>query len=169
MAGEPAQIRAGTTLAFTKSIFGTDSADWSLTYTLANASGVYSFAGTADGLGGWTVSVPPATTTGWSAGSYVWVAQISDGTDTFDADTGEIEVLPVLGAAGDFRSAAQIGLDAIEAVLANRATKDQEEMSIAGRSLRRSSIDDLLKLRNHYKALVRKEQGRSMSWGVRLP
>ena len=55
------------------------------------------------------------------------------------------------------RSHAKIVLDAIEAVIENRANIDQSSMSIAGRSLSRMSIDDLLTFRARYKAEYLKE------------
>ena len=52
----------------------------------------------------------------------------------------------------DVRSHAKKVLDAIEAVLENRASQDQMSYSIAGRSLSRMSIDDLMTFRNRYRA-----------------
>ena len=57
-------------------------------------------------------------------------------------------------AAFDDRTHARTVLDAIEAVIESRATKDQERYSIAGRELWRTPIPTLLKLRQHYKAEV---------------
>ena len=57
----------------------------------------------------------------------------------------------------DLRSHAKKVLDAIEAVIENRATVDQSSFSIAGRSLSRMSIDELLTLKNRYKAEYLKE------------
>ena len=54
-------------------------------------------------------------------------------------------------------SHAKIVLDAIEAVIENRATMDQSSMSIAGRSLSRLSIDELLTFRARYRAEYLKE------------
>ena len=48
-------------------------------------------------------------------------------------------------------------LDGIEAVLENRASQDQMSYSIAGRSLSRMSIDDLLTFRARYRAEYLKE------------
>ena len=42
-------------------------------------------------------------------------------------------------------------LDNIEAVLENRASIDQSSFSIAGRSLSRMSVDELLTFRDRYK------------------
>mgnify|MGYP004192860319 CR=1 FL=1 len=49
------------------------------------------------------------------------------------------------------RSYAKTILDAIEAVISNRATMDQQSMSIAGRSLSRMSVDELMTFRNQFK------------------
>ena len=43
-------------------------------------------------------------------------------------------------------------IDAIEAVIERRATKDQKSYSIDGRSLERTPIDELLLLRDRYRA-----------------
>ena len=48
-------------------------------------------------------------------------------------------------------------VDAVEAVLENRASMDQQSMSIAGRSLSRMSITDLMTFRDRYKAEYLKE------------
>ena len=48
-------------------------------------------------------------------------------------------------------------MDNIEAVLENRATQDQMSYSIAGRSLSRMSVDDLLTFRDRYKTEYNEE------------
>ena len=55
----------------------------------------------------------------------------------------------------DARTHARIVLDAIEAVIENRASKDQERYMIAGRELWRTPIPMLLKLRQTYRAEVK--------------
>ena len=55
------------------------------------------------------------------------------------------------------RSFAKQMLDAIEAVALNRASMDQSSMSIAGRSLSRMSIDELMSFRDRFKAEYLKE------------
>jgi len=49
-------------------------------------------------------------------------------------------------------------LDAIEAVIENRATLDQESYQIGGRSLKRMPIADLMRLRQLYRAEVAGEE-----------
>lgn len=58
----------------------------------------------------------------------------------------------------DLRTHAEITLDNIEAVIQGKATKDQFSYSIAGRALSRYSWRELLALREHYRAEVRREQ-----------
>jgi hypothetical protein len=48
-------------------------------------------------------------------------------------------------------------LDAIQATIEGRASQDQMSYSIAGRSLSRMSIDDLLTFRNRYRAEYNEE------------
>ena len=68
--------------------------------------------------------------------------------------SGKIEVLEDLSAISgvhDGRTHAKKVLDAIMAVLENRATKDQESYSIAGRTLSRTPLADLQTLRDRYR------------------
>jgi len=74
-------------------------------------------------------------------------------------DSGTFEVVANRDAATtDPRSHVKITLDAIEAVIESRATKDQESYSINGRSLSRTPLKDLLMFRDKYKAEYLKEQ-----------
>ena len=68
-------------------------------------------------------------------------------------DTGRSTVVKNLANTNaDLRSHAKKVLDNIEAVLENRASIDQSSFSIAGRSLSRMSIDELLSFRDRYHA-----------------
>ena len=58
----------------------------------------------------------------------------------------------------DVQSHARKVLSAIEAVIEGRASQDQMSYSIAGRSLSRMPIDDLLTLRDRYRAEWNKEK-----------
>lgn len=71
-------------------------------------------------------------------------------------DNGLLRVKPSL-LNGDTRTHAQKTLAAIEAVIENRATKDQQSYTIAGRSLERMSVADLLEFRNQYRREVNSE------------
>jgi len=100
--------------------------------------------------------VAKATTATYAAGLYTWQAFADNGTERYLLDSGTLKVLPdyaagTITAALDDRTHARKVLTAIEAILENRATKDQEEYTIAGRSLKRTPIPDLIVLRDTYR------------------
>ncbi len=156
---EPTSVIAGDTVKWTKSLPDYPASDgWSLAYTFINAAGKFPVAASADG-DDYAVSVPPATTTGWIAGDYDWRAQVSKAGEVFTVATGRTTVKPSFGAATlDGRSTARKMLDAVEAVLENRASSEVAEYQINGRQLKYTSIPDLLKLRDRLRADVRREE-----------
>lgn len=100
-----------------------------------------------------------ANTTSLAAGQYGFAVNAIKGAEVYTLDgtywSGEVTLLPnpAAGAQGaDSRGHVEKVLAAIEAVIEGRATSDQEEMSIAGRSLKRIPFADLLVIRNKYRA-----------------
>jgi len=158
---EPAEIIAGDTLKWKREDLSADypASSWTLTYELRGPQQI-TITATADG-DDFSVSVGTSTTAGWTAGDYWWAAYVSDGTDRYRVDGGTLTIKPDLattGAVYDGRSHAKKVLDAIEAVIEGRASKDQMSYTIAGRSLARTPIADLLRLRDSYKAEYKAEQ-----------
>tara|TARA_Y100001938_G_C8090046_1_gene434462 strand:- start:2790 stop:3377 length:588 start_codon:yes stop_codon:yes gene_type:complete len=101
------------------------------------------------------IEIASAVTANLVAGDYQWAAFIIRSSDSQRVviDQGRTEILPNLqNTTADLRSHAKKVLDAIEAVLENRASQDQMSYSIAGRSLSRMSIDDLMTFRNRYRS-----------------
>lgn len=159
---EPSALRSGDTWKWTKSLADYPaSAGWTLKYRFKNAAGGFEIVASASG-DDHAVSVAAATTSGYATGSYSWMAWVEGGSsEKYTVDTGVLTVNADYRAGTnsaatplDDRTHARIVLDAIEAVIQNRATRDQESYEIAGRSLKRTPIADLLKLRQHYKAEV---------------
>ena len=106
------------------------------------------------------IEVPTTTTENYSIGDYIWGAYITktSNSERIQIDEGKTTLLPNLADTNaDLRSHAKIVLDAIEAVIQGRATIDQSSMSIAGRSLSRLTIDELMTFRDRYKAEYLKE------------
>lgn len=101
-----------------------------------------------------------ATTSNWTAGEYTWASYVVNGATRYSVASGTVTVLPdpATATAYDGRSAARIALDAVEAVIGNRATLDQEQYSIAGRSLQRTPMADLLRLRSALRIDVAREE-----------
>lgn len=156
-------ITAGDTLAFTTSVPDYPATDgWTLKYRLApraagTAIDIVASASGAD----YVVQVAASTTVNWATGFYTWTAFVESGAERYTVDRGQLEIRPAsstLAAGTDGRTHARTVLDAIEAVIENRATVDQESYAINGRSLKRMPISDLLKLRQIYRAEVAGEE-----------
>ena len=95
-------------------------------------------------------------------GCYYWQLFAERGTIKTLLESGALDVSPNLlseEAGFDGRTDAEKGLDAVDACLAGKASKDQLSYSIKDRTLTRYSVDELLKLRAHFVRLVRKERG----------
>lgn len=175
---EPQQLRAGMTWVWTKSIPDYPAQTWTLTYwfkQLAASGAKFSIVASASGADH-SVAVAAATTASYTAGEYSWAAVASSGDEAYEVDKGTLTILPRYNAdaALDDRSHARKVLAAIEAVIEGRASKDQEEYTIANRSLKRTPIADLMSLRDKYRAEVYAEEqadlarngqgGRQVQW-----
>lgn len=159
----PGELRAGDTWKWTVTLADYPaSAGWSVTWRFRNAAGGFEATAAASG-DDHAVTLAAATTAAFAAGTYAWAAQAAKAGEKYTVDTGTLLVNPdvfagTASAAYDARSHARIVLDAVEAVLENRATLDQESYEIAGRALKRTPLQDLLKLRQHYLAAVQSEE-----------
>lgn len=161
---------AGDTLDFTDSVPQYPATDgWTLKYRLVPrfatpTQAPITLTAAASGAD-YRVTAAPATTAAWVAGFYSWFRWVekTGARQTLDpAEGGQLEVRadPSTAAQGyDARTQDQTALDAIDAVLANRATTDQKSYSIAGRALERMTVDELLALRRYYAARVQKTKG----------
>jgi len=120
---------------------------------------------TADDGVTYDVQESPAVTATWKAGDYTWARYVSkSGIRHALTESGQVTFKPdpaQMVQGDESRTHAKKVLDAIEAVIENRASLDQENYTIAGRSLSRTPIAELEKLRAHYKAEVDAE------WRVR--
>jgi hypothetical protein len=122
---------------------------------------------TADSAG--KFFVPGATTSNWVAGTYAYSLRAHDGDGIDEIERSQLAVLPdflLTPAGADVRSQAEIGLAAIEAVLAKRATQDQQRYVINNRELWRTTIAELLKLRQFYVNMVTRERQRRKGCGT---
>ena len=137
---------------------------YSLSYEFhedSGGGGSHKFTATAtETSSAYIVEIASATTANYSAGDYKYYAFITRTSDSerITVDEGLTTVTLNFGTTNaDVRTHAKKVLDAIEAVIENRASMDQQSMSIAGRSLSRMSIDDLMTFRDRYKAEYLKE------------
>lgn len=155
---EPAQLIAGDSAKWLKSLPDYLPLDgWLLTYTLVNATSKISFSASAQD-DAHLVNVAPAASTGWAAGIYAWRASVSNADETHTIASGTITVAPAFGVDTlDARSFARKALANVEAYLENPQNLTSASYSIAGRTLSRHAIPELLKLRDRFKFEVLQE------------
>lgn len=152
---EPVELRAGLTWEWQRTDLSSyPSPTWTLTYYFKTATGQFSVVATADGAGGFSAEVSAVASAGYAAGRYTWVAIVSAGASKYQVDSGTSVVLPDFANASpvDSRSHARKALEMIEAYLEDRNNIAARGYSIAGRSLDRYGIPELLALRDKYKA-----------------
>lgn len=163
MRAMPPRFAIGAVLEFTTALASYPaSAGWVLSHRLVlkEGAGAYIITSTASGDQHLT-SVPAATTAAWAPGAYTWASWVTLGADVRDIATGEITLLPNPRTATgslDLRSDAQQALDAVRAMLRGIASAGQRSYTIAGRSLERYSIAELIQLETKLARDVQREQ-----------
>lgn len=160
---EPNELQLGDFWAWKRTDLSTDypTASYSLSYefNLVDGSTAANFTLTATESNDEYI-IETSNTTSYTSGEYNWVAYITRSSDSarIKLSEGFTEIQENYATTtSSVRSHAKKVLDAIEAVIENRATMDQSSMSIAGRSLSRLTIDELLQFRDRYKAEYLKE------------
>lgn len=164
----PAQASAGLSLSLVISTPTTKSPDWFAKLYLRGPQNI-DLAASPSGDGGHAFAVSADATREWKAGKYWYALRATCGDDVREIERGACEILPdfaALSAGYDGRSENERALDSIKAVLAKRATQDQQRYVIDNRELWRTPIADLLKLRAHFETLVRRERRRKSGGGT---
>lgn len=157
----PSQIAAGLDFQAVVRLREFPATSWTLNALLRGPQAI-NLAATAEG-DAHAFAVPGATTTTWLPGTYWFSLRASKGTAVMEAGSGELTVLPDIANVTepyDGRSQNEIALDAIDAVMAKRATLDQQRYMIDRRELWRTPIADLLKLRAYYAMMVSRERAK---------
>jgi hypothetical protein len=172
--GEPFSLVAGDTLQFDRDFPNFPASDgWALSYTLGGQglTNITDIAGANITSTGSTfhINVPAATTGKWPAEKYSWIAVVT-GSGSFSGQrftvaTGQVEVKQNPSSENaeiDTRSQAKINLDAIDAVLAGKATNDVQQYrvghGITGREITKMAYDELLKARSFWAGIYRQER-----------
>lgn len=158
---EPTEINPGDTLKWNRQDLSSNypAPTWTLTYYFRGPDGKFDIAATADGSL-FAISETPTTTGTYKPGDYVWTAKVSDGTDTHTIDSGVCIVnvdLATKSPGYDPRSHAKKTLDALEATILKKASKDQLEATIDGIAIKRLDPEQLRSWRKEYKAEYQKE------------
>lgn len=106
-------------------------------------------------------SASSTTSASFTAGYYHWQLEAlqTSSNNRIVIDRGAFDIIVDLDINGtDPRTHAEIMLGKIESLLSGKADADVANYSIAGRSLTKMSFDELIKVRDFYKAEFRKEQ-----------
>lgn len=132
---------------------------WTLKLTAVGRLGIFSITATADdeNADDFKFTAAAAITAAYTAGDYQWQLVATKTTTRYTIAEGWVTLLDNISgrsALYDNRSHAKKVVDAIEAVIENRATLDQMSYTIGGRSLSKTPVADLLRLlvfyRNEY-------------------
>lgn len=160
----PAQIIAGDSLRLV--IASGDypaSAGWAVALVLTPMAGGTPVSVNGSEAGGeWIMALSSAASDDLAAGRYRYLIAATKEGDRTTIEHGQVEVLAnPADNATDLRSPAQRALDAIDAVLANRASSEDMEFTFEdGRALKKVPHADLLALRRHYARIVAREIGK---------
>lgn len=149
---EPDTIIAGDTIKWKKSFSDYKvSEGWELSYKIGGVADKTLDFGTEITASGddFLISIPESTSTSWGNGEYWYRGQVSKGGEKFTVSDGTFKVTNVSKFYEAIAHTKKV-LDAIDAVIEDRATKDQESYTIKGRSLSRTPLADLLTLKSTY-------------------
>ena len=158
---EPASILAGSTLKWSKCLPDYPATDgWTLTYKFRGPSVGFDVEAEADGSD-YLITVAAEDTETMVSGTWFYQGWVEKDGEKYPIASGQVIVtaaLPDEEEIYDGRSQFKRILDAIDAMLAGKATLDQQEYQIGDRMLARIPIPDLIKLRETYAKLVFQEQ-----------
>ncbi len=169
---EPEKIAAGDYVQWKREAAGMSiptgevpkaSAGWVLTYALVKSSVRIAITAATHETHDFLVTLAAATTGGYAAGVYQWQAYVTKAatSERYMVGSGTIEILPNFAAASsgyDARSHVKKVLDALEAKLEGRASKDQEQIVVGGQVVGMMPIARLLEWYSRYKQAYEAEQ-----------
>lgn len=159
---EPAQLRAGETLHFVKSLsnYPADNG-WNIAYSFRGSpSTKIDFTSTPSGKDH-SVTVAFSDTAAWLPGIYFGTGTVTDGTTAKVVWTGQLQILPnlsVMDGGIDTRNQNRRILDNVRAVIEGRASSTILNSEVEGTRLDRLSHKELMALESTYNTKVRNEE-----------
>ena len=165
---EPKSFIQGESLNWTRSFENYKTSDgWQLSYYFRGSGKGFDVAVANDD----TVNVSGSVTAQMQVGSYAWQLFASKDGGRILLDSGSVKVLAGLSAIPadqiyDGRSENKKILDAIRAMIAKKATLDQQSYAIGNRQLSRIPIPELITLEQKYtRAVARENQAERLRKG----
>lgn len=158
----PAAFTAGDTLALRITLADYPaSAGWALAYTLINGTIKVTLPASVASGNDHTVTVPAATSAGYAAGAYSYMATVTLSGARYTVDTGAVTIRPNLSALTTFdaRTPARQALDDLNTALRTYGAKAwQQSYTIGGRSQTFRSGEEFLAFRSRLEAEVAREE-----------
>jgi hypothetical protein len=155
---EPQQAMAGTNWKWKRSFSNFPADTWSLIYYFREVTGKYSFDISATNNNkAFEVNIPFATTNNYAPGVYSGQGFVTYNNDKFLVYENQLEVgasFQLQGVGKDTRSHAQKVLEAIKGLLEGKFVEDASSYSIAGRSITKLDVQQLIDAKNYYESLV---------------
>lgn len=149
----PGRIRNGVTTRVAYSADGPVS-------LVANCAGVVlTLTGVLQADGTYLVTFPAATA--YTAGVYTYLATENVSGIVTRIDSGTFRILPSL-VSGDARSRARVILDAIEAVILGRATRNQRNVTVGDKTIGYMSHAELVAARDYWREEVEAEEAEDL-------
>ena len=155
----PYYFSAGDTVEWSCSIASYPASDgWVLSYSFFGA-GIFSVTASSEN-DIFKILIDSATSANYPSGDYSYVAYVVKNGVRKEINTGFLTIKPdftTISTLSDQRTHVKKVLDALEAVIEDRATQNDLSYSIAGRSISKMSLDELIKARSTYKKLYNSE------------
>lgn len=139
------------------------SSGWVLTYSLVKAGARIAITAATHETDDFLVTLTAAVTAAYESGTYAWQAYLTKAStgERYMVDSGTVEIavnFAALTKGHDGRTHVKKVLDALEAKLEGRASKDQEQMVVAGQVVGMMPIARLLEWYTKYKQAYENEQ-----------
>lgn len=145
---EPQSVTAGDTVSWQITLADYPaSAGWALSYALQSSTSKITIPTVAAG-DDHLVSVAPAASILWAAGTYNWQGSVSNGTSRYTVRSGRLTILADLATSTPAKTTARQLLEAVEAALLGTGTLTQRMMEINGKRLERHNPAELLTMRS---------------------
>ncbi len=158
---EPETITAGDSFTWKRTLADYPAGTWTLKYRLINADGKIDITATASGTDH-LVSVEPATSAVYTAGTYTWTAWVEKTGYRITIGGGTMEVKPNIAALTtlDARTDAAVIVDQLIAAYKSYTASNGHvaEYEIAGRRMKFRGTAEILDQLNHWRAILASEK-----------
>ncbi len=158
---EPDSITAGDSFTWQRTLADYPAGTWTLKYRLINAAGKIDITATASGTDH-LVSVAPATSAVYTAGTYTWTAWVEKTGYRITIGGGTMEVKPNIAELTtlDARTDAAVIVDQLMAAYKSYTASNGHvsEYEIAGRRMKFRGSAEILDQLNHWKAILASEK-----------